>query len=87
MPAKKTGRKVDVKAKIIGQNHKVTTYSLNGRKRHIVEKIPVTRNRRVVNNVVRVVGRAWEDVYNYIDERFESGINPALRKCIRQMTY
>jgi hypothetical protein len=58
--------------KIIGQNHSVTTYLLNGRKRFIVDDIEVTNNRRVVNNVIREIGsREWSKVYNYIDDRLQ----------------
>jgi hypothetical protein len=82
-------------AKIIGQNHTVTPYLYNGRKRFIVEDVTVTNNRRVVNNVIREVGRKWEDVYNYIDSRrWTCGLEvdapempPALAREIERMTY
>ena len=55
-------------ATIIGQNHTVISYELNGRKRHIVEDMAKTVNRRLVNDAVEQVGREWSAVYNYIDE-------------------
>jgi hypothetical protein len=73
--------------KIIGQNHSVTTYLLNGRKRFIVDDIKVTNNRRVVNNVVREVGRKWADVYNFIDSRLEGDMTTGLNNTINDMTY
>ena len=79
-------------AKIIGQNHDVITYEVNGRKRYIVEDIPVTANRRLVNSVVSIVGRKWEDVVNYLDEldsRYghKPKMTPALENTIEHMTY
>ena len=76
-----------MKAKIIGQNHKVITYLLNGRKRFIVDPIPITNNRRVVNNVVREVGRQWADVFNFVDSRTTGDIPIGLNKVIDDMTY
>lgn len=76
-----------MKAKIIGQNHTVTTYLFNGRKRHIVEDIPLTTNRRIVNDAVSVVGRAWSEVYNFIDERCMFKMPKSLERTIDSMTY
>ena len=65
-------------AKIIGQNHTVISYQLNGRKRFIVETVKdtdvnkygvfTTVNRQIVNDAVYHVGREWSEVYNHIDE-------------------
>ena len=73
-------------ATIVGQNHSVITYELNGRKRHIVEDIPVTNNRAIVNLAVAEVGRVWEDVTNYLDSQGALP-DPALENCIDSMTY
>jgi hypothetical protein len=79
-------------AKIIGQNHKVTTYELNGRKRHIVENIPKTFNRLWVNRAVAAVGRNWNDVYNWLDNEIQRNGGswddfPGLHTAVDNMTY
>ena len=73
-------------AKIIGQNHTVVNYEVNGRTRHIVETIPLTNNRAIVNMAVLAVGRSWADVTNYLDR---NGALPdqALERTIDSMTY
>ena len=75
-----------MKAIIIGQNHTVTTYQVNGKKRYIIEDIPSTNNREIVNMAVSAVGRKWADVYNYLDK---NGALPdsSIEKLIDQMTY
>jgi len=75
-----------MKATIIGQNHKVTTYEVNGRKRYIIEDIPLTQYRRKINAVVKVVGRKWEDVVNYLDSDGYTCAG-AFEKTIDSMTY
>ena len=73
-------------ATIIGQNHSVICYELNGRKRFIVDQIRQTNNRAIVNMAVEKVGRAWEDVTNYIDS--QGGLpDSALERTINRMTY
>ncbi len=75
------------KARILGQNHSVITYELNGRKRHIVEDIPQTNNRKMVNLAIRHVNsRDWAKVTNYIDS--QGGLpDPAVERTIESMTY
>ena len=73
-------------ATIIAQDHSVITYELNGYKKHIVESIPVTNNRAIVNLAVKEVGREWAAVTNYIDS--QGGLpDPALERVIESMTY
>lgn len=82
-------------AKIIGQNHTVVPYEVNGRKRYVVETIEQTANRKIVNEAIAAVGREWSAVYNWIDEWLSSDISGGiplerdkpLCKCIESMTY
>jgi hypothetical protein len=74
-------------AKIIGQNHEIIPYLVNGKKRYVIEDIPVTRHRRVVNIAVQAVGRRWEDVYNFIDTRLVLPMDKRLETAINSMTY
>jgi hypothetical protein len=79
-----------MKAKILGQNHSVVTYELNGRKRYIVEDIEESLNRSIVNDAVRAVGtREWSAVYNHIEEWVGDDLDEdkALQRCIDKMTY
>lgn len=76
-----------MKARIVGQNHNVIPYKVNGRIRHVVEDIPLTKNRKIVNFAVYKVGREWDKVYNFIDRRYKGDIPPALDKTINSMTY
>ena len=73
-------------AKIIGQNHDVITYEVNGRKRYIIEDIEETNNRAIVNMSVERVGRRWEDVFNDLDG-MGALPDPALESTIERMTY
>ena len=79
-------------AKIIGQNHNVIPYEVNGRKRYVVEDVQITTNREIVNEAVSKVGRMWEDVYNHIDSWLDGSgrqlaDDTALCNCIENMTY
>ena len=76
-----------MKAKIVGQNHKVIPYEVNGRKRYVIEDIQQTARRVIVNKAVAVVGRKWEDVYNYLDEQADIPMSSQLEKTIERMTY
>jgi hypothetical protein len=75
-----------MKARILGQNHEVINYEFNGDKRHIVEDIPITKNRAIVNMAVKHVGRSWEDVVNYLQEN-DIKVDDPLYNCIESMTY
>jgi len=75
-----------MRATIIGQNHKVTTYEVNGRKRYIIEDIPVTTNRMIVNVAIEECNsRQWATVYNHLDANHY--IDKALNRAIDSMTY
>ena len=75
-----------MKAIIIGQNHSITTYQVNGKKRYIIEDIPQTSNRRIVNDAIRGCGsRAWADVTNEIDKHYN--IDSGIERAIDRMTY
>jgi len=74
---------------IIGKNHEVITYYMNGRKQYIVER---TDADRVTDKAVAAVKRAypeigdkWEDVYNKVDQ--VGLMTPALEKAIDRLTY
>ena len=74
---------------IIGKNHEVITYYMNGRKQYIVERTDADRvNDKVVADVKRAypeVGNKWEDVYNKVDQ--VGLMTPALEKAIDRLTY
>ena len=74
---------------IIGKNHEVIKYYVNGRKQYIVERVSADRvNDHIVASVKRSfpeVGNRWEDVYNKIDDL--GVISPALDKAIDRLTY
>ena len=75
-----------MKAVITGQNHKVTTYEVNGRKRYIIEDIPLTVNRQIVNGAIEECNsRQWTTVYNHLDANHY--IDKALNRAIDNMTY
>ncbi|MHA2402431.1 MAG: hypothetical protein ACXADH_05510 [Candidatus Kariarchaeaceae archaeon] len=79
-------------AKIIGQNHKVITFEVNGKRRYIIEDIPTSFNRRWVNSVIAKVGRTWSAVYNALDaEIIRNGGDwsdfPGLENTVTKMTY
>ena len=79
-----------MKAKIIGKRHDVITYEVNGRKRHIVEKVSLTKNRVIVNQAIKAVQSfQWEKVWNWIDthNEFENGWPSGLDATINRMTY
>jgi hypothetical protein len=84
-----------MKAKIIGQNHSIIPYEVNGRKRYVIEDIEQTNSRMIVNNAIKEVGREWSKVYNWIDEWLSSDTSGGLRlehdkqllKAIASMTY
>ena len=76
-----------MKAIIIGQNHSVTNYTVNGRKRHIVESIPITMNREKVNKAVAVVGRDWAEVQNHMQCVMGCEMTKSLNCTIDNMTY
>ena len=76
-----------MKAVIIGQNHKVTTYEVNGRKRYIIEDIPRTVNRQIVNGAIEECNsREWATVYNHLDKHgfMEFG---GMDRTVNSMTY
>ena len=75
-----------MKAIIIGQNHTVTTYQVNGKKRYIIEDIPVSNSRIIVNLTVAKVGRKWADVFNHLDNIYPV-MPKALESAIDSMTY
>ena len=76
-----------MKAIIIGQNHSITTYQVNGKKRYIIEDIPVSNNRHIVNLAIEYCGsREWATVTNYLDSQGALP-DPAIEKCINVMTY
>jgi hypothetical protein len=73
-------------ATILGQNHSVICYEVNGRKKYIIEDIPITKNRAIVNLAICAVGRLWEDVVNYLQEN-DIKVDDPLYNCIESMTY
>ena len=79
-----------MKAKIIERRHDVLTYEVNGRKRHIVDKLPWTNNMIIVNEAIAAVQSfEWSDVYNWIDSKYEfnEGFPSGLDATINRMTF
>jgi len=76
-----------MKAIIIGQNHSITTYQINGKRRYIIEDIPRTVNRQIVNGAIEECNsRDWAVVTNLLDEQgFLNG--SGIEKTIESMTY
>jgi hypothetical protein len=79
-------------AVIDGKWHQVTTYEVNGRRRHIVEKLPHTTNLMIVNRAIRAVQSfKWADVWNWIDSEIERNGGqwsdfPGLERKINKLT-
>ena len=76
-----------MKAIIIGQNHTVTTYQVNGKRRYIIEDIPRTVNRQIVNRAIEECNsREWTTVYNLLDSLDYTEIG-GMDKTLDSMTY
>ena len=77
-----------MKAKVIGQNHSIIPYEVNGRKRYVIEDIPLTTNRAIVNEAVETIGsREWFLVYNEVDKHYDIDRFRGLENAINDMTY
>ena len=78
-----------MKAKIIGLYHTVIPYTINGKRRYIIENIPKTTNRSIVNSAIRATNsREWTTVYNWIDSWYQiDDTNTSLINTIESMTH
>lgn len=76
-------------ARIIGINHTVTSYLFNGKKQYIVDELPKTCNRDIVNAAIEECNsRERVVVYKHIDEWL--GVpetDKGLIRAIEQLTY
>lgn len=62
-------------AKIVAQNHEVTTFLLNGKLVHIVDKMDRHENQyyRIISQTIEEIGsRDWADVNNALDDWIQS---------------
>ncbi|MHA2039010.1 MAG: hypothetical protein ACW98X_21485 [Promethearchaeota archaeon] len=80
-----------MKAKIIAKDYDVTTYTLNGRVRRIVELLPValrsTPNDHMVFKTINSTGsHNWDIIYNQLDKQYPNGMPSALENSIDRHT-
>lgn len=80
-------------ARIIAQNHQVTSFLLNGKPVRIVEKLHRNENQyyRIISQTIAEIGsRDWADVNNALDDWIQSlSINEqkSVGKWMNKLTY
>ena len=78
-----------MRAKIIAMNHEVITYTVNGRKCYIVDRVKArvsAAEAEVFSAINCTDSHNWQTVYDFLDDRFNGSIPDAVDKVCDKVT-